>query len=84
MMSFLQTNEDEHRSKAAYWMQNGRPDYAAGSIRKAAKWNEKRRVIDYQIHGPYPKKALEALMDEAMQKVSKEIADEFVYGLYGN
>ncbi len=70
-------HEEEHRQKAEYWMLQGRPDYAAGSLRKAAKWNEKRRIIDFSFHGAYPKNALDSLVEDDIKRVDAELSKAF-------
>lgn len=80
-MNIYEMYETQHRRRAEYWISQGRPDYAAGSIRKAAKWQNKKRAFDYAMNGPYPKKALDALVDDYLSKKTKEFADEFARGL---
>lgn len=82
-MDLYQLNEQHHRDRASYWLQQGRPDYAQGSLRKAAKWNAKRREFDYAMNGAYPQTEIEALMGDWMRMAEKKYADAFVMALYG-
>lgn len=81
MMNIYEMYEIQHRKRAEYWISQGRPDYAAGSISKAAKWQTKRREFEYAMSGPYPKKALDSLVDDYLRKMTEEFADEFARGL---
>lgn len=81
MIDIYRQNEQRHRDKAEYWLQQGLPEYAAGSLRKAAKWQTHRRAFEYAMNGAYPKKALDSLVDDYLSKKTKEFADEFARGL---
>lgn len=80
--SLYECYETQHRKRAEYWISQGRPDYAAGSIRKAYKWQTKRRAFEYAIYGPYPKKALDALVDDYLGRKTREFADDFARYLW--
>jgi hypothetical protein len=81
-MDLYQLNEHHHRDRAAYWLQQGRPDYAQGSIRKAAKWQDKRREFDYVMNGAYPKNAIDDLIDQYMKARTRKVISVFASALH--
>lgn len=68
-------NSAMHRRKAEYWISKGLPEYAKGSMKKASKWQQKRREFDYCMNGSYPKTAIGAMMDEWMQERAKKVSN---------
>ncbi len=82
-MDIYQLNEKHHRDRAKYWLEQGRPDYAQGSIRKAEKWQQKRREFDYAMNGAYPKTAVDNLMDEWMKECERKIAKQWNDAIFG-
>lgn len=83
-MTLYQLNEQHHRDRAEYWLQQGRPDYSKGSIRKAHKWQTKRREFDYALNGAYPKTEMNKFMDDYISERSSKYANAFVSALMGN
>lgn len=83
-MDIYQLNEQHHRVRAEYWLNNDRPDYAQGSLRKAAKWQARRREFEYMLTGPYPKTEMGSFMDEYLRLCEKKCAEAFVMALYGD
>lgn len=83
MFDIYRQNEQRHRDKAEYWMRQGLPDYAAGSLRKAAKWQAKRRSFEYAMNGAYPKSCIESLMDSWMKDHAKKVADSYERAVFG-
>lgn len=81
-MDLYQLNEQHHRDRAEYWLEQGRPDYAQGSIRKAAKWQAKRREFDYAMNGAYPKNAMDDLIDQYMQARTRKVISVFASALF--
>lgn len=81
--SLYECYETKHRRRAEYWISQGRPDYAAGSIRKAAKWQTKRRAFEYEIYGPYPKNCIDSLMDEWRKDHARKVAEQWNDAIFG-
>jgi len=83
MLTFYATMVSRHTQKAREWEDKGKPDYAAGSYRKAAKWRNRARELDFSVYGPHPKTQIELLLDERLLNVMDEIAqdlDEIMFG----
>lgn len=51
-----------HEERAEYWLSMGKPDYASGSMRKAAKARQELREYDMWWNGPLPAHRDESLM----------------------
>lgn len=83
MMDLYRMYEQRNRDRAAHWLSRGRPDYARGSIRKAHKWQQKRRELEYSIYGAYPKTQIGDMLDEHVKNIEKELTKAFVNALYG-
>jgi hypothetical protein len=48
--AFFESNAERHDANAARHIADGRPDYALGSLRKAAKWRAKKSFFDVPPH----------------------------------
>lgn len=83
MMDLFRLHEERNKKQAEYWIFRGRPDYAKGSLRKAHKWQQKRREFEYAVYGDYPRTRLGALLDEHVRKVENELGAAFVDAVYG-
>ncbi len=81
-MDLYQQHEQHHRDRAKYWLEQGRPDYAQGSIRKAEKWQQKRREFDYVLNGAYPKNAMDDLIDQYMQDRTRKVISVFSSAIF--
>lgn len=81
-MYIYQLNEQQHRDRASYWLKQGRPDYAQGSLKKAAKWQARRRDFDYVMNGAYPKNAMDDLIDQYMQARTRKVISVFASALF--
>lgn len=82
-MNIYEMYETKHRRRAEYWISQGRPDYAAGSIRKAAKWQTKRRAFEYAIYGPYPKNCIDSLMGDWQKEHARKVAYAYERAVFG-
>lgn len=82
-MDIYQLNEQHHRVRAEYWLKNGRPDYAQGSLRKAAKWQARRCEFDYAFNGSYPKNVMDDLIDQYMQDRMRKVVSVFAEEILG-
>lgn len=71
-----------HQQRASYWSESGNDEYAKGSMRKAARWQDKQRVMDILLHGQYPKTKVHDFMDRMVQQRMSELADEFANQLF--
>lgn len=84
-MDIYQLNEQHHRDRAEYWLKNDRQDYAEGSLKKAAKWQARRREFEYAINGAYPKTEIDELIDryvhDCTEKVVNDLAARMFYYL---
>ena len=76
-------NIAHHEARAESWVAAGRPDYAAGSLRKAAKWRRRAREADQMFNGAFPKDRLGLLLDEKLAVVQRRMAADFEAVLYG-
>ena len=76
-------NIAHHEARAAYWLEQGKPDYAEGSIRKAAKWREKRRSVDQMMNGEFPKTELDLLLSERIKAAEDRMTQGIQAVLYG-
>lgn len=76
-MDLYRMNEQRHRDKAEYWMRQGLTEYAAGSLRKAYKWQSKRRAFEYAMNGAYPKTVIQGMMDQWMSDRARKVADQY-------
>lgn len=82
-MELYQQHEQHHRDRSAYWLEKGRPDYAQGSLRKAAKWQTKRREFDYVMNGAYPKNAMDDFIDQYIQERAQRMVKKFEDAIFG-
>lgn len=64
-----------HENRAKYWMQQGKPDYAEGSLVKAAKWRDKQRALDLTINRAHPKSQADLLMDKMFDAFANSYKD---------
>lgn len=74
---------DRHEANAAKWNSQGKPDYAEGSLRKAAKWRRRQREFEMVVRGAFPKTGLDKLMDERLNAIEANITDGFDRMLFG-
>lgn len=49
-----QSHIKHHEDRAQYWLSQGNPEYAAGSLAKAQRWRRKMREFDMFMNGPMP------------------------------
>lgn len=83
MFGIYEISVQHHLDRARHWLDNGKPDYALGSYRKAAKWQNKARELDMAINGPFPKNRLDNFVHDMIEFKAKQIADEFERHLFG-
>lgn len=76
-------NIAHHEARAEAWLAAGRPEYAAGSLRKAGKWRRRAREADLFFNGPLPKSRLAMLLDEKLAEVQGRLIAAFEAELYG-
>ena len=76
-------NVERHEAKARKWSAEGKPEYAAGSMRKAAKWRARDRERSMMLHGAYPKTELQSLIEDHISRVERSLAAEFESFIYG-
>ena len=72
-----------HEKRAEYWLSHGKPDYAEGSRKKAARWREKSRSADVSLYGHLPMDALHSLVYERIKKAEADLQKEFEDAIYG-
>lgn len=61
-------NVKRHEGRAAYWMDQGKPEYAAGSMRKAANWRRHYRAADMFWNGPLPPSPVQIFIKDRLHK----------------
>lgn len=64
-----------HEHRAEYWLSQGRPDYAEGSMLKAQRWRQRLRELDVAFYGEFPMTPVEALFYEQYEKIGQQILD---------
>ena len=74
---------ERHEARAQYWLSQGRPDYAAGSLRKAAKWRVKAREYDRMMNGLYPQTEFDVLMQKKIEEAAKKMVAKFERQVWG-
>lgn len=72
----MEANGDRHMKRAAEWLTLGFPDYARGSLRKAAK-NYARAFAMRDIYGQLLP-PLEVIVENLEKELSKAMAREFI------
>ncbi len=80
--SYYQESIKHHEQREQYWLAQGKPDYAAGSARKAAKWRQKQRESDFFTNGYFPKSQLGELLDRKLKQIEDKLVSEFSTQLY--
>lgn len=76
-MIFHQTAIARHERRAAEWEAAGKPDYAEGSRKKAARWRRKERELDMLMHGPLPNTRIAMLLARHIEAISASITADF-------
>lgn len=77
MSDLYADNIAHHEQRAAMWMAKGNPEYAAGSLAKAAKWRARSRQFDSAMFGFYPKTVVASLLDERLSASMASLAAQF-------
>lgn len=72
-----------HEERAKYWMDQGRPDFAQGSMLKAQRNRDAARRWDRALHGSYPKTAVAQVFEDFMSQKIKQVADEMAEEIFG-
>ena len=79
----LEWNIARHRAREAYWLAQGRPDYAAGAARKAGKKQNAMRAFDMAMNGPFPKCGADLIFYEHMAKAIDSLVAQMTAVLLG-
>jgi frataxin-like iron-binding protein CyaY len=74
---------ERHEARAQYWLAQGRPDYAAGSLRKADKWRVKAREYDRMMNGLYPQTKFEDLLQRKIEEAAEKMAGKLELKIWG-
>jgi len=82
MTSIYSENIEQHERKAALWLQNGRPDYAEGSMKKAARWRAKERQLSMLLYGVLPPSRMDALLGQHIRSIEARLVKEMNAALY--
>lgn len=64
-----------HEARAAMHLREGRPEYAKGSMRKAARWRQRKRALDLVLNGPLPEDPRD-LSKVTLRRMSEHFATE--------
>ena len=71
-----QSHIELHEQRAREWASKGKPDYAAGSMKKAAKWKAKQAAWD-GFMSPQPRNELERLFMDKMKQAEADLLGLF-------
>lgn len=74
MLTLFEHNAKRHDARAAMWRAQGKPDYAAGSERKAARWRKNGLELQQALCPAGQGGPLGDLLDELLARVSADLA----------
>lgn len=64
-----------NEERAEYWLSQGKPECAAGSLAKASKWRRKAREWDMFMNGPMPQSEERIFALEYVNAATKRMID---------
>ena len=78
----FESSIQHHEKRARYWMQQGKPDYAAGSKAKADKWRAKRASFDAAFRPALPPGPVADLMEAKLKQAERDLAEAMEESIY--
>jgi hypothetical protein len=80
----FESNIQHHEERVRYWMEQGKPDYAAGSKSKADRWRSKRDALNNALKPKLPDGPLFELLEAKLKEVERKLSEELEHAVFLN